>query len=78
MVCISLSAAKKFRTEMTSFPEKDLSPVVDAYTHGLFGRFPCARYLVGRTAWMFMVLQALPEWISDAVFASRQCKINSS
>jgi len=40
--------------------------VVEAYEHALLGRFPRARYLVGRDAkFVYLPLQWLPEWLGD-------------
>ena len=45
----------------------DITPVLDAYTHALLGRFPRARYVVGSTAWLLLRIQDLPEWIGDRI-----------
>lgn len=43
-----------------------VSDVVDAYEEALLARHPRARYVVGLDAnFLFLPLQALPEWISD-------------
>ncbi len=40
--------------------------VVDAYVHALLGRYPRARYVVGKDAkYLWLVLQWVPEWLSD-------------
>ena len=41
------------------------SDVVDAYEHALLGLYPRARYVVGWDAWVFIWIQALPEWMAD-------------
>ena len=46
---------------------EDITPVIDAYTHALLGRFPRARYLVGKRAGTLMFIQSLPEWMSDRI-----------
>jgi NAD(P)-dependent dehydrogenase (short-subunit alcohol dehydrogenase family) len=46
-----------------------LTDVVDAYEHALLGRFPRARYLVGKDAnYLFIPIQALPEWLGDWIY----------
>ena len=47
--------------------EDDVTPVLDAYTHALLGRFPRARYLVGKSSGVMMLIQSLPEWIGDRI-----------
>ena len=45
-----------------------LSYVVDAYEHALFGLFPRARYVIGNDAkFIFVPIQWLPEWLGDFV-----------
>ena len=43
----------------------DISPVLDAYTHGLLGLFPCARYVLGKQSSLALFIQSLPEWMGD-------------
>ena len=48
-----------------------ITDVVDAYEEGLLGRYPRARYPVGKDCYTFFLpLQALPEWLGDWVLAS--------
>ena len=47
--------------------QEDVTPVLDAYTHALLGRFPRARYLVGKSSGALMLIQSLPEWIGDRI-----------
>ena len=42
--------------------------VVNAYIHGLIGRYPRARYLVGMDAKMAIFINSLPEWLADEIF----------
>ena len=43
-----------------------ITDVVDAYEEGLLGRFPRARYPVGKDCFTFFLpLIALPEWLGD-------------
>jgi NAD(P)-dependent dehydrogenase (short-subunit alcohol dehydrogenase family) len=43
-----------------------LDDVVDAYQHAILGRFPRARYVVGKDGkYIFLPMQSLPEWMSD-------------
>ena len=43
-----------------------LTDVVDAYEHALLGRYPRARYVVGKDAkYLWLLLQWMPEWMSD-------------
>ena len=51
--------------ELLSFSSAEPSEVADAYVHALLGRYPRTLYLVGWDAWVVVLLQALPEWISD-------------
>jgi len=54
---------------MLPFASASLTDVVDAYEHALLGRFPRARYLVGKDAnYLFIPLQALPEWLGDWIY----------
>ena len=39
--------------------------VVDAYEQGLLGRFPRARYPIGKDCLTFLLLQMIPEWLGD-------------
>ena len=40
--------------------------VVDAYEQGLLGRFPRARYPVGKDCYAFFLpVEKLPEWLAD-------------
>ena len=44
----------------------NIGEVVDAYQHALLGRFPRARYVLGKDALYFIrVMEKLPEWIPD-------------
>ncbi len=45
----------------------DITPVLDAYTHALLGRFPQARYSIGKGIRTWLFLQSLPEWLGDRV-----------
>lgn len=46
-----------------------LSSVVNAYEHALFGIFPRARYTVGKDLkYLFLPLQWLPEWLGDLMW----------
>ena len=43
-----------------------VAAVVDAYEQGLLGRFPRARYLIGKDCFTFFLpVQYLPEWLGD-------------
>ena len=43
-----------------------ITDVVDAYEEGLLGRYPRARYLVGKDCYTVLLpLQAMPEWLGD-------------
>lgn len=54
------------REKFMASGSKNVSDVVDAYEHAILGRFPRARYVVGKDATFFWLpLQALPECISD-------------
>jgi len=45
-----------------------ITDVVDAYQHALLGRYPRARYVVGRDAkFMWLPLQWMPEWLGDRI-----------
>ena len=44
----------------------NVGDVTDAYVHALFGRFPRARYLVGKDASIvWRTVEKFPEWLSD-------------
>ena len=46
----------------------NIGEVVDAYAHALLGRFPRARYMVGKDAAIFYrTLEKLPEWLADLI-----------
>ena len=45
----------------------DITPVLDAYTHGLLGMFPCPRYVLGKQSSIALFIQALPEWLGDRI-----------
>ena len=61
MLLALTEVAEEFYTLSSAEP----SEVADAYVHALLACYPRARYLVGWDAWLFVFLQALPEWISD-------------
>ncbi|KAH9508455.1 Retinol dehydrogenase 16 [Bulinus truncatus] len=49
---------------------KDITPVVEAYTHALTSRYPRTRYSAGWDAKLvYIPLSYLPTWISDRVMA---------
>lgn len=54
---------------MTKLPVADTKPVIDAYIHALTASYPHARYLVGNWIWLALIIQSLPEWISDRILA---------
>jgi len=52
-----------------------IDDVVDAYEHALFGRYPRARYVVGRDAkFIYLPLQWLPEWLGDWILRKFDAK----
>ena len=57
--------ATVFLDALLKLPAGDPAHAVDAYVHAFLGRFPRARYVVGTDARVVMLLQALPEWVSD-------------
>ena len=59
--------ATVFLDAVFKMPPGDPTHVAEAYAHALLGRYPRARYLVGTDARAVMLLQALPEWVSDWV-----------
>ncbi len=63
------SACKTGSENLAKVMNTDITPVVDAYIHGLLGRFPRARYVLGKGATIPLLVQALPEWLGDLVFA---------
>ena len=45
---------------------KTIDDVLDAFEHALLGRYPRARYVVGRDAkFVYIPLTWLSEWLSD-------------
>ncbi len=48
-----------------SIAARDLKPVISAYQHALFGRFPQSRYVIGTDAWGFVITAAQPTWYQD-------------
>jgi NAD(P)-dependent dehydrogenase (short-subunit alcohol dehydrogenase family) len=54
--------------EKTSTTSNKISGVVDVYEHALLARFPRARYLVGSGLMTALIIEALPEWISDRIW----------
>lgn len=47
-----------------------ITDVVDAYEEGLLGRYPRARYPIGKDCYTFFLpVQALPEWLGDWVLS---------
>ena len=64
--CIVFLLASKFFAKILN-PSKmgKAADVVDAYEQGLLGRFPRARYPVGKDCLTFLFLGMLPEWLGD-------------
>ena len=48
----------------------NFTPVLDAYEHALMGRFPRARYWVGKEAPIFKILRIVPTWLFDFLWLS--------
>jgi len=44
---------------------------IDSYEHALFGVYPRARYVVGTDAKIGILIQMLPECLSDWIICSR-------
>ena len=66
-----LLAQDKIWKLVKEYPVSDkISEVIDAYEHALFGVFPRARYAVGRDAKFFLLVQLLPECLSDRIINS--------
>ena len=61
------SVLKRVSGGMGNAMQGDITPVLDAYTHALLGRFPRTRYLVGKSSGALMLIQSLPEWIGDRI-----------
>lgn len=56
--------------KLLAVASKKPSDVVDAYEHALLGRYPRARYVVGKDAnYIWLPIQALPEWIGDWILS---------
>jgi len=69
--CSMTTAIDEFR-KIGSY---DFDKVVNAYQHALLGRFPRARYMVGRDAkYVFLPIQWLPEWLGDWVLSTLSAK----
>jgi len=68
--CIVFLVATEFLAKITD-PSKmgKAADVADAYEQGLFGRFPRARYPIGKDCLPFLLLQMLPEWLGDWLLA---------
>lgn len=65
-VFLMLVAALRFGDMMLKFGSRRLNDVTDGYEHALFGRFPRARYAIGKDVkFIYLPLAALPEWLSD-------------
>ena len=55
---------------MKNMGSGDITPVLDAYTHGLLGAYPCPRYVMGKYSNVMLFIQSLPEWIGDRILKS--------
>jgi NAD(P)-dependent dehydrogenase (short-subunit alcohol dehydrogenase family) len=65
---LSGSIDEMLKTFISGVISERISDVVDAYEHAVLGRFPRARYVVGRDAkLLWLPLQWLPEWLGDFV-----------
>lgn len=64
---VACYAAHQYIVRLMKLWESDrITDVVDAYEEGLLGRFPRARYPVGKDCFTFFLpVQALPEWLGD-------------
>ena len=64
---VFISAIKSLlQTFVSGIITDDISGVVNAYEHALLGKFPRARYIIGRDAkLLWLPLQALPTKLGD-------------
>ena len=65
---LKISAIEKsLKTFVSGIVSERISDVVDAYEHALLGRFPRARYLVGKDAKLVWIPfnHWMPEWLGD-------------
>ena len=68
-------SVKSFSVNLVSekLVSEKTSDVVDAYEHALLGKFPRARYVVGKDARLLIPMHKLPEWLVDWI----QHKLNN-
>ena len=75
MTLVTFSVLKRSSAGLDKVMNEDISPVLDAYTHALLGKFPRARYVIGKLASIFIFIQSLPEWLGDGILSLRSSGI---
>ena len=62
----SIPDVASFSDNFWNMGSDKVEEVIDAYVHALLGRFPRARYLVGKDASIvWRTVEKFPEWLSD-------------
>ncbi len=62
VVCFLVKGAADYAESIAA---RDLTPVITAYQHALFGRYPQSRYVIGTDGWGFVITAAQPTWYQD-------------